>query len=158
MALTPYAISVLLSREQTDPLIVLLTIEHPELGAPILVARNAVGNDITSLGRTFQAFPFDIELATDTDQAPQARLTIMNVDRRIGRAVRVIKTPATVHFECILASTPDSIEKSYRRFKLRNVRVNALEVSGTLSQFDGSREPWPYQRVTPSEFPAIFRR
>lgn len=157
MALTPYAISVLLSREQTDPFIVLLTIEHPELGAPIRVARNVVGEDIVSRGETFQAFPFDIDLASDTENAPVARIVVMNADRRVGDALQRIKTACTCSFELVLASTPDIVEKRYARFRLRNVIGDALTISGDLLQFEGSSEPWPYKRVLPSLFPAIFR-
>ena len=150
-------IRTLLGREQSDPLLILLTIEHAEIGAPIRVVRNAVGSDIVSNGETFTAFPFDIDIATDTDGAPRASINLMSVDRRIGNAILNLKTPPQIAFETILASAPDRVETRYARFKLRNITIDAVIISGELSQVEYSGEPWPNKRVLPSTFPAIFR-
>src|SRR5438105_12254339 len=98
MALSTLAIRSLLSREGRVPVILLLTITHPDLAQPIRLARNTVGDNIVSNGSTFTASPFGLEPPSDDEKAPIAKLIAINVDRAIGEALESIVTPA----ECML--------------------------------------------------------
>jgi hypothetical protein len=157
MPISTNAMRSLLSREATDPLLVLVTITHPMI-EPLRICNNQTGHDIVSDGQTFTAFPFTVTFASDTDETPRARLQVANTDRRIGAALMLIagSAPAEVRFQAVLASTPDVIEKSFARFELRNVQITPISVEGDLLQRAYGAEPWPNVRVIPSLFPALF--
>lgn len=143
------------AQETADVWLVLLTIDHPDLSAPIRVVNNKT--DITSGGDLFVGFPFDIELPSDAEEEPpQAKLTIDNVSREIGQALRIITSPATVLMELILASDPDTIEVSWPGFILDNTKWDALSVSGRLSTENFTAEPYPAGTFSPAGFPGLF--
>jgi hypothetical protein len=154
------ALSTEAAREQAvaqhsdDPFLVLLTLTHETLDEPIYVVRNR--EPVVSNGRTFIAYPFEIELPTDTDEAPQARITIANVSRRIGRALEKLVTPPMAKIELALASSPDVIERTYEGFEISNVSWTATQMTATLQVRHYWDEPWPRKRVTPSKFPGLF--
>lgn len=95
-----------LERQETgEALIVFVTITHPELPSAIRVANDAV--DYVWNGDTYIGFPFDISLISDGDQPPSARLTVQNVDRRIGEAVRDLTSPPRLRIDLLAASDFD---------------------------------------------------
>lgn len=145
----------LFSQETSEVFLILITIDHADLAQPIRVTSDSV--DTVSRGNTFVAFPFELDLPTDTfDAPPRARLTIDNIDRQIVQAVRDISSPAEVLMEIILASAPDNVEVSFPDFKLSNVNYDALTVSGDLIVEDFSAEPYPARVFGPADFPGIF--
>src|SRR4051812_16015092 len=84
------------NRNDTDPILIFLTLIASGLDTPLrLVSDNATMNGAavtyTYGGNSYQAFPFDIEILTDNEVAPTGRLSIVNVDRVIGEAVRDLK-------------------------------------------------------------------
>lgn len=145
----------LLGAYQDTPAVVLLTIEHPDLDATIRVTNN--GADVVSNGDTYQQFPFDIELPGDGENEPIARLRIANVDRTIGDAVDAITTPATVGIALVLTSDPDTLEKEWMFFELRNVTRTALEVNGDIVIRQFASEPYPNIMVRESNFQNLAR-
>jgi hypothetical protein len=152
---TAAAIQSLLTRWSGDPLIWLLTIFHPQLDT-ILVARNSVG--VTSRGGFYSAAPFDIAFVTDNDELPSMNLTVLNVDREIGRALLRVTSPAIeCNVEAVLASNLDEVVRRAARFELHGVQFNQHIVSGTLSHKRLTSEPYPNKRVIPSKFPGYFR-
>lgn len=157
MALTNAAIRSLLMREGGEPIIALLTVEHDDLDAPIRLARNSTGDDIVSNGETFTAAPWDIAWGSDTQEAPKVEITIVNVDRVAGQAIESITDPATCTVQLILESDPDEILIELTNLELRNARWDAMILTAELSHFSFFAEPWPFPRVTPQFFPALFR-
>lgn len=157
MALTTAAIRSLLLREGGEPIIALLTIEHDDLDAPIRLARNTTGDDIVSNGETFTAAPWDISWGADTENAPKVEITIVNVDRVAGQAIESITDPALCTVQLILESEPDEIIAEIANLELRNARWDAMVLTAELSHFSFAAEPWPFLRVTPQFFPALFR-
>lgn len=157
MPLSAAAVRALLAQESSESIIALLTIDHDDLPDPIRVARNTVGDDIVSGGETFIAMPFEIEIPTDSEKAPVARLEVPNVDRSIGQALEELASPAVCTIQIVLASEPDTIDREYAQFELRNAEWDALAVTAELTQANFTGEPWPFLRVTPQWFPALFR-
>src|SRR5579885_2175455 len=75
------------AQETGEVFLLLLTLDHDELAAPIRVVNNTV--DIVSRGNTYIAYPFQLELpAEDADQISSVRLSIDNVDRTIVQSLR----------------------------------------------------------------------
>ena len=140
--------------DTADVWLVLITIEHANLAAPIRVVNNT--EDVTSGGELFVGYPFDITLPDAREDAPpRGRLVVDNVSREIGEAVRTITTAADVTIQFIRAAAPDTIEKSWTWYKLRNVKWDSLKVTGDLTIEDFTSEPYPGGIFSPASFPAI---
>lgn len=157
MALSSAAVRALLSRETAETVILLLTIEHDDLPAPLRFARNTYGDDIVSNGDTFIGVPFELNWPSDNDETPTAQLETFNVDRAIGQALEDLVDPPVCTLQIVLASSPNTIEREALQFEMRNVRWDALALTCDLTQIQITSEPWPKYRVTPKYFPALFR-
>lgn len=141
--------------ENTDEVwLVLLTITHADLDEPLRFVNNM--ESVTSRGRVYVAFPFEIVLPTeDPEEIGEAQLTIDNIDRRIVTTVRDLSSPPRVTLEIVLASSPGTVEASFSGLVLRDVDYDATRVTGTLRYEDIMTEPVSVE-MTPSRFPAMF--
>jgi hypothetical protein len=140
-----------------DPFIVLLTIDHDDLPAdlkPLRIARNREA--VVSRGHTFIAYPFAIEEPGDGDEQPKAAISIGNVSRRIGKAIEAIQTPPTCLIEIVLASDPDTVERSWEEFTFTEVSWDAFQMRAVLEHVEYWDEPWPYKRATERRLPGLF--
>ncbi|MBU0598807.1 DUF1833 domain-containing protein [Patescibacteria group bacterium] len=144
------------AQETAEVFLLLLTIDHDDLDAAIRVVNNA--ENITSNSLEYQAFPFEMNLPDDTEDAlSQVTLTICNVDRQIVQAVRSISSPPTVTLNVILASDPDTVEAGPFEFTMKSADYDALTVTGSLAAEDILNEPFPADRYTPNLFPGLFQ-
>lgn len=146
--------AVVLSQHIEDPILIFLTLTHETLDDPIRVVRNR--ESVVSNGETYLAYPFEIEMPTDDDESPQARITISNVSREISAALERLVTPPSVSIAVALASDPDAIERQWDDFELRQVSFDAMRVTGTLSQRQVWADQYPRYRITPKDFPGLF--
>lgn len=137
-----------------DPFIVLMTFSGAELTEPQYIARNR--EDVVSRGITFAAYPFQISLPSDDDQESQGKIAVANVSRRIGKALEALITPPDVTIELVLASTPDTVERSWSGFSLSQAQWDAMKVQGTIQVLAYWDMPWPWLRVIPKYFPGMF--
>lgn len=140
-----------------EAILLLLAIDHPTLTAPLRVTSDAV--DTTSGGNTFVAYPFQITLAEESEDAtPSIALTIDNVDRTIGAALRDAGLVApTCTIQVVMGSDPDTIEAEFPAFSLRDVDYDALTVTCQLTLEDMTTLPYPYLTFTPNRFPGLFK-
>ena len=146
--------SAAFAQETGEALIVLVTIDHADLAAPIRVCSNSA--DVVSRGDTFLAFPFEITLPDDVEgQGPRASLIIDAVDQSIVQAVRSIDSAPSVLMEVVLGSDTDTIEGTWPGFQMREVAYDVLTVSGQILQEDFLMEPYPAGRITPADFPGL---
>lgn len=151
---TAPAITQAVAQHSDDPFIVLLTVDHATLPTPIYIARNR--ENIVSRGNKYLAYPFQISLPTDSDNAPQARITVANISRLIGQALERCVYPPTCTIELVLASTPDTVERSWDDFSITQVSWDAFRVTATLEVLGYWDEPWPGVFMTPKDFPGMF--
>lgn len=152
--LSPAALESAFSQETDEVWLVLLTITHPSLAAPIRFVNDF--QSLVSRGNVFLAFPFEVEFPEqDADSPGEARLTIDNIDRSIVNTIRAISSPPDITMEVVLASQPDTVEAVFSGLTLRNVNYDALKVSGVLRFEDIMTEPVSVQ-MTPARFPAMF--
>lgn len=143
------------AQETDEVFLLLLTIDHAELGAPIRVVCDKA--DVTSGGDTYSQFAFQVSLPDDReDRPPRVTLRIDNVDRQIVQAIRTITSAPSVTLEVVLASDPDTIEAGPFDFELRSARYDALLVEGELGFEPVLDEPFPAQRFTPQLYPGLF--
>ncbi len=138
-----------------EAFLILLTISHSDLTAPIRVTSDAVTT--VSRGDSFVPFPFELILPDDLDnRSSRARLAIDNIDRQIVQAVRTLASAPAVLIEIVRAAAPDSVEAQFVDFKLTNVSYDSQRVEGTLTIEDFTAEPFPAAIFSPGLFPGLF--
>ncbi len=154
-SLSSLAQQSLYAAETGDAFLVLLTLSHPDLSAPICVTSDALPT--VSNGVTFVPFPFDLALPNDLDaKSYRARLVIDNVDRQIVTAVRSVTTAPDILIQIVRAATPDTVEAAFVDFKLTNVIYDAYRIEGDLTVEDFTAEPYPAGSFSPGFFPGLF--
>ena len=137
-----------------DPFLVLLTLSHDTLAEPIRIVRNRKA--ITSRSNTYLAYPFEIELPTDGEESPSARITVANVSRSIGYALEALVEPPECLIEIVLASTPDTVERAWDEFSFTQATWDAFRMTATIQQLAFWDEPWPKKFIRPNNFPGMF--
>lgn len=148
------ALNSLMDEATHEVWLVLLTISHASLAAPIRVVHN--NENITSRGNEFTAYAFQFIMPGQGGDGPgEAQLSIDNTDRVIVETIRLITDAPDVLVEVILADTPDVVEISLPPLKLRDVTYNASTVTGFLRFEDLVTEPVS-ETITPSRLPALF--
>lgn len=149
--------------------LVFLTISHPTLAEAIRVVWDT--KDYVYGGLTFTGFPFDIELLSDEEGPPRARLQIQNVEPRIGDTIRMLTTPPRLKMELLssadfnltvtprveLGSPAPTVVYSADRLYLTNVSVDVMSISGFIVGWDYIQRVWPGKRATQAYFPGLFR-
>lgn len=146
--------------------VLFVTITHPDMLIPIYL--NSDIRDYVLNGNTFIGAAIDISILSDDSNPPQAKVTIPNVDRRIGDAVLGISTSPILQIELYAASdfTTDSpaqpIGTPTREYvapylQMSNVKCDALNYGADLKSFDLTPEPWPAIRTTRERLPGLYR-
>ena len=155
------------SASTTENILVFVTLDHDVLSEPIRVVSDPVNYVYGS--NTYTGFQFDIEILTDDDRPPTARLSVQNVDREIGDALRKITSPMKVTLTIIAGSQfTQSVDPraeigtastmySATDLELVDVEVTAMFVTGTLRLRDYSQEQWPSTMGTQDRLPGLFR-
>lgn len=144
-----------------------LTITHPNLPEPIRLVSDVF--DYVQGGDRYIGVPFDWSVVRDSEERPEARLTVANTDRRIGKAVQdsderariALKIHSSADFDLSVDPRQEIGEAAtvyaYAHFELASVEADVLQVSGTVTVFDPSTEPWPTMRATQDRCPGLFR-
>ena len=143
------------AQQSGEVLVYLLRLQYTSLAAPISVCNDNLA--LTSRGVEYIAFPFEVDVGSDSDDAPpQPTLRIGNVDRQIVQAILNAVEPITVTIELVMRSEPDQVEVGPYTFVLRDVSFDQDVVEGTLRQDGMLNEPFPGDQITPSLFPGAF--
>ncbi len=150
-----------------EQLLAFLTIEHPTLQDDIRAVSDPVDHVLG--GQTFTRSGFKITVLSDDDRPPFTQLSIPNVDRKIGKALRNADIPPKLTLELIAGSEFDqtvdprteltTAARTYSASELSlvNVDVDALTITGRLQIRDYSSEMWPGLMATEEFFPGLFR-
>jgi len=142
--------------ESDDPLLVLLTIEHPGLPEPFRIVNDT--QDLISRGMTFFAWPFEFlppEQADGPLTPPSVRID--NVHRDLVQGLRSLQDAPTCKAEIILASSPSVVEQEFPIWEMRSVSYNNQTLTANLTPPDDETEPVVSKRFTPDYSPGIFR-
>jgi hypothetical protein len=150
-----------------EALIVFLTIYQANLFEPIRVVSDP--ENFVLDGKEYTGFEFNVNLLSDDDSPPQAKLTIANVDERIGQAILASTSPVNLSIEIIPLSefnlntyprqekdTPSLRVYRATHLRLTDVTGDLMAIQGTIRSWDYSQEPWPSIKATQSRFPALF--
>lgn len=140
----------------SDPILVLLTITHADLGAPLRFVANTV--DVVSRGNTFTAYGFGFAAPGDGESgATSARIVIDNIDRRIVDTIRALSTPPEILVEIVLGSNPDVVEETFPPFEVRSANGDRLAIQADLTDMDDDGQAAMRWTFVPSLAPALFR-
>lgn len=152
--LSSNARAALYAAQTSQVLLRLLTIEHDDLGTPLRLVDNTEA--IVSDGETFQPFPFVMALPAETEnELPTVELIVDNVSRELLEEVRSISTPFTIILAVVLASSPDTVEASYR-LESRSATYDAQSIRFQLGAEAFMVEGFPTLTYTPTTNPGLF--
>jgi hypothetical protein len=144
-----------------------VTISHPSIADPIRVVSDTV--DYSWGGYTWVGFPFDIQLLTDNDQPPTARMQFQNVDQLIGQGIQLLSSAPRLRLQLLSSADFDltveprvpygepSVEYDADKLFLSNVQLDALTVSAQIVGWDYLQRSWPGIRATQNRLPGLFR-
>jgi hypothetical protein len=133
----------------------LTEIAHAELAQPYRFVNNTT--DVTALGQTWTAFPFDITLAVDDGQTnPSVEVRFDNVDRRLIDVVRGLPSAPAFSLYLVLSTQPDVVEMSLTDMQMIDISFDMRSVSARLVSGDLLNAPYPADSYTPDQFPAVF--
>lgn len=147
------------AQETKEVLLALVEITHPAIAGGVLRLVQDL-QDVTSNGNVYTAFPFQIILPEDNDEAtPKVRLVVDNVDRSIAIAIRSIPPTSapTVKIDIVVASQPNVVEISMTGLKLKNVSGDSFQIEGELWLDEEDLIPFPEGIIAPNTFPGVFR-
>lgn len=146
---------------------VLVTFDHPDLDAPVLLSshpgRVPVSIDplvfgIISRGETYQHALVSVSLPDDKEgAAPRARVTFDNVDRGMVELLRSIVGVPQVKFEVVMVDSPDAVEIRYDKLEAFGATYDGDTISFEVSREAISTEPWPCDNMTKARFAGLHR-
>lgn len=151
-----------------DALLAFLLIEHEALDEPIRLVSDPL--DYVYDGEEWIGIVFGYTILDDTDEAVAvAEVTLPNVDRRIGQALRLIAGEARLSLRILSAADFDlsvvprqpiatpGVIYSMPGYILKSAKVDAMQVTGQVGLHDYSQEPWPYISATQGRLPGLYR-
>ncbi len=112
------------ARATDEVFLILLTVDHDDLATPERYVNNV--KDITSNGRVFTAYPFEVTLPDQDPERPlEVTLVLDNVAQDIIQTLRSCSSPLSIDLEVVMASDPDTIEIGPLSLELMNADWDA---------------------------------
>jgi hypothetical protein len=155
-------------REATAEIaLIFLEITHPALAETLRVVNDS--KDFVFRGFTYSKASFELQLLTDNERPPEGRLSVQNVDQRIGNSLRLMREPARIRLDVVAGSqfnlavdprteiTPVYTEYTADYLYLIDVEVDAMMAQGRIVSWDYTQELWPGVRATQDRLPGLFR-
>jgi hypothetical protein len=160
-------VSALNAESTAEVHVVLAAITHPDLAA-LGVQRPDIGiedgalrlcaNDaaIVSRGKAYLPYAFSfVEPEQGERAAPEARIRIDNVDRRIVEILRSLPSSPVMQIELVLAHEPDVVEQSFPAFIMPAPSWSATTVEAGLTVRNDDDEPACAWTHNPAESPGL---
>ncbi len=163
-----------------EVLLCFATITHDDLVDPIRVVSEDDGGVSYNAGAIinyrwngylYLGVPFLWTIVSDTDQVPRASITIPNVQDILGTTLISLSTSPRLRLDLLKLSdfsaaidaenARNEIGDVYPEFTadylyLTDVKGDVMAVSGSITTYDLSSDPWPYVRMTQNRMPGIF--
>ena len=148
-----------------EAFIMLLVLETEELEEPIFLtdAGGAWSETEQAFGITVGAnfyisAPIEIIPPGQSDEEPEGKIRVPNVDQRIGEGLDSITTPLIATVTAVLESDVTIVVGGpHELLKVQNVRGDALVIEGDLTRPFLVQEYWPREWMRPAKFRAAFR-
>lgn len=117
----------------------------------------------------YTSLPFTVEVLTDADEPPRARIVLPNIDPAIGNFARALKKSPRIllklHLLADFNATPDGDNARVSIgeptgfvidwMRITRVRGNPVQIEAELGSYDLTPEPYPNLRATPGETPGL---
>ena len=145
--------------QSPDAALLCLTIEDPQLAAPIRVVHNmeSIVRTIDATPETFLPMFFGLELPMeDGHTLGQTRIIVENIDQQIALAVLLAQGKPKCTVELVLASDVDTVEVGPWVFFLDNAQITNMQVSAGAVGSHGLHNQHPADSRTPSTRPDLF--
>jgi len=153
--LSPELIAQLFAQESNDPFLMLVTINHISMPAPILLCTNSV--NVVSRGDTYLPFPMTVILAPDDGESSrEVQMTFDNVSREIIDELRSVTDPLDVKIEMVLASNPDYVQIAIEDLKIKNITYDRQKITARLFLDNFLNVGLTAERYTPLNYPGLF--
>lgn len=169
------------AQHNDELILVFAVVTHPQLTKPVRV----VTEDIEGVsyhtngqiinykynGDLYQGCPFTFSLLTDDENPPRSKVSIINVDTKIGRTIRLLTSPPRFRFTVLKYSdfspTVDSdnarsptgtptVEYDANYLFLRNVVGDDMVITADITSYQIADEPCPAIRTTQDRTPALY--
>jgi hypothetical protein len=166
------AVQQFFAQDATDPLILLLTITAPNdvPGSDVIRFANTYTQRLTSLevdesftvygvvsrGNDFIFLPMEIELPSQDDAAPRARITLHDVTREAMPLIRSVTSAPSVLLELVLASAPNTVELAFGGLTLSQISYTRDSITADIVADNLALEPFPQHTFVPANFPGLF--
>lgn len=155
----------LFSDANGEPIVLLLTITHPQLAEDILLSSD--NKDLLdfeeqqygtiSRAKEFAFLPMTITLPEQGDEVqPVLSVTLFDVAAQVTPLLESTVTPAYVTAEVVSAEAPDAVEVEFAIFELRDADIAGDTVTLQLVVDGMGDEPFPADSFTPSGFPGLW--
>lgn len=168
------------AQDSAEVALIFATITHPDLFDAVRVVSEGDGGysvkngqivNYRYNGELYLGCPFRIELVTDNDRPPRGKVTLPDIDGRIGIEVLPLVDSPKIKLDVLVASdfsagvdgdnarTPTGtpvVEYSADHLFLSNVSGDAMMIEGTLTGVDYTAEPWPKIRTTQDRLPGLY--
>jgi hypothetical protein len=186
------------AQANTELLLIFVQISHPNLGAPIRVVSEDIngisyantkivnynwngynatfpipGSSSGDPNHLYLGCPFSFTLLTDGDAPPTAKVSVQNVDRRIGQSVLSLTSSPTFRMSMLkysdfVAGTYDTnnalspsgspeVEYDAPYLFLKNISGDEAVLTADITTFDVANEPCPSIRTTQDRCPGLYR-
>lgn len=148
-----------IAQQQTEEaFLILIELDHADLDDPLRFVNNSEGDDITSNGDVYTAYPFRTNIFPEdsNSRVPQVTLTIDNVARELVETIRNICSPISIDISVILESAPNTVEVGPLSYTIKAVNYNAFQIVAQLSHEEFLNLRFPAGKFTQSNFPALY--
>lgn len=149
-----------------EAFIALITLSHPSWTEDIRVSSDptqllpdANVRGTISNGDEYLFAPFGFTLpAQDDTGISRATISVENVSRTLMEKIRERSSGGEIDIkiQVVLSSDPDVVDVTVTNFKFTSVNYDAFSINGEISVEYFDNEPFPYQRITPSKYRAVY--
>lgn len=146
--------------------IVLVTITHPDLEAPLRLSTDPTvrtSSDPLTYGTWHQGQLYEFVVLTallpdDIEDSPaRTSLSFENVDVDLVSVLRAVRRPATMELRMVLSNALDTVEDRYTDLLLTHIQGDADKLTADISREYLGAHNWPYGRMTAGRFAGLHR-
>ena len=143
------------SQHQEDAFLWLMTIQDAGSGTTLYAVNNL--EDVTSNGKVYTAFPFEVTLPPDDGGTPQSlTVTTVNASRDLIEIIRGTMEPPSVRLDLITSNNPDVIHKTIDFMQVGGVEYDALTVRFDLVSSSAFIRKTQQHTYNQAEFKGLF--
>ena len=154
--LTQAFVSVFLSRETGEAAIILLEIDHPDLGTPVRMALNTQA--VTHQSQQWEPMYFECSFPEQMpDKVGGVKLRVDGIDRSLIEKVRAFTTPPTVKLKVVSTLDLDDVQMETAEMYWKIVTYGSHWLEGDVEAPEVYNRNFPGDAFTPSIAPGLFR-